>query len=444
MINESSLVVPSVAGAIHDEPSMGTGRVLMASVIGSVIEWYDYALYGTAAALIFSHLFFPNADPMVAMVATFGTFAAGFVARPFGGLVAGYYGDRLGRKSTLVLTLMMMSFATALIGCLPSYAQAGVWAPVLLIALRLLQGFAVGGEWGGAVLMAVEFAPPGRRGFWGSFPQIGPSAGIVLGTAAFAVVSAFVGEAGFLVWGWRIPFLVSLLLAAVGMYIRLKLSETPAFRRIHEISRRQSNPLALVIRQYPKELLLAIFARFADGGNFYLLTVFVLAYAAEHAGIPRSQALVCLMIAATLNVLTIPFFGRLSDTLGRRTVFIGGAIFMAIFAWPLFVMVNTGSATMLGIGLSIMMVVGHAPVYSTLASYYAELFPARVRYSGISIGYQSAGIILGGFMPLIASSLVVWTGGSPWPVAVAIAAQALIAATALFLSPETYKRDLTA
>src|SRR5258708_5388778 len=277
MTNESSLVVPSVASAVRDEPSVSAGRVLAASVVGSVIEWYDYALYGTAAALIFGHLFFPNAEPMVAMVATFGTFAAGFIARPFGGLVAGYYGDRLGRKSTLVLTLMMMSFATASIGCLPSYAQAGVWAPVLLIALRLLQGFAVGGEWGGAVLMAVEFAPPGRRGFWGSFPQIGPSAGIVLGTAAFSVVAAFVGEADFLVWGWRIPFLISLLLAAVGMYIRLKLSETPAFRRIHEISRLQSNPLALVIRQHPKELLLAIFARFADGGNFFLLTVFVLA-----------------------------------------------------------------------------------------------------------------------------------------------------------------------
>ncbi|HEX9464328.1 MAG TPA: MFS transporter [Alphaproteobacteria bacterium] len=442
MTNESSLVVPSVASAVRDEPSVSAGRVLVASVIGSVIEWYDYALYGTAAALIFGHLFFPNAEPMVAMVATFGTFAAGFIARPFGGLVAGYYGDRLGRKATLVLTLMMMSFATASIGCLPSYAQAGVWAPVLLIALRLLQGFAVGGEWGGAVLMAVEFAPPGRRGFWGSFPQIGPSAGIVLGTAAFSVVAAFVGEADFLAWGWRIPFLISLLLAAVGMYIRLKLSETPAFRRIHEISRLQSNPLALVIRQHPKELLLAIFARFADGGNFYLLTVFVLAYAADRAGIPRSQALVCLMIATTLNVLTIPLFGGLSDALGRRTVFIGGAVFMAIFAWPLFVMVNTGSATMLAIGLSTMMVAGHAPVYSTLAPYYAELFPARVRYSGISIGYQSAGIIGGGFMPLVASSLIIWTGGSPWPVAVCIAAQALIAATALFLSPETYKRDL--
>ncbi|HEX3441757.1 MAG TPA: MFS transporter [Pseudolabrys sp.] len=442
MSNESTVLSAAMVGAASEEPTIGSGRVLAASVVGSVIEWYDYALYGTAAALIFGHLFFPNANPTVAMVGTFGTFAAGFVVRPLGGLVAGYYGDRLGRKATLVLTLMTMSLATALIGCLPTYAQAGVWAPVLLLMLRLLQGFAVGGEWGGAVLMAVEFAPPGRRGFWGSFPQIGPSAGIVLGTASFSTVSAFVAPADLLAWGWRIPFIISLVLAGVGMYIRLKVSETPAFRRIHEISRQQSNPVVDVIRQHPKELLLAIFARFADGGNFYLLTVFVLAYAAERAGVPRAQALVCLMIAATLNVLTIPLFGRLSDSLGRRVVFIAGAIFMAAFAWPMFMMVNTGSAAMLALGLSIMMVVGHAPVYSTLASFYAELFPARVRYSGISIGYQSAGIILGGFMPLIASSLIVWTGGNPWPVAVCIAAQALIAAAALFVSPETYKRDL--
>src|SRR5258708_16843382 len=205
MTNESSLVVPSVASAVRGEPSVSAGRVLVASVIGSVIEWYDYALYGTAAALIFGHLFFPNAEPMVAMVATFGTFAAGFIARPFGGLVAGYYGDRLGRKATLVLTLMMMSFATASIGCLPSYAQAGVWAPVLLIALRLLQGFAVGGEWGGAVLMAVEFAPPGRRGFWGSFPQIWPSAGHFVGAGGVFLGAAFFGGGRLPCLGWGQP-----------------------------------------------------------------------------------------------------------------------------------------------------------------------------------------------------------------------------------------------
>jgi MHS family shikimate/dehydroshikimate transporter-like MFS transporter len=417
-------------------------RVLAASVVGSVIEWYDYALYGTAAALIFGRLFFPNTDPMVATIATFGTFAAGFVARPIGGLIAGYYGDKLGRKSTLVLTLMTMSLSTTLIGCLPTYASAGAWAPILLLLLRILQGLAVGGEWGGAVLMAVEFAPPGRRGTWGSFPQIGPSAGILLGTAAFSLVSMSVDESSFMAWGWRIPFLISLLLAGVGMYIRLKVSETPAFKRVHEITKQGSNPLMAVIRQHPRELLHAIFARFADGGNFYLLTVFALAYASEHAGIPRSQSLACLMIATFLNVVTIPYFGRLSDTYGRRPVFIGGAVFMAAFAWPMFKMINTGDATMLALGLSVMMVVGHAPVYSTLAAYYAELFPARVRYSGISIGYQSAGIILGGFMPLIASSLILWTGGNPWPVVVIIAAQALVAAASLYLGPETSKRDM--
>jgi MFS transporter, MHS family, shikimate and dehydroshikimate transport protein len=443
MLGESSLVAPKALPVEESGARVSRGRVLTASVVGSVIEWYDYALYGTAAALIFGHLFFPNTDPMVATVATFGTFAAGFVARPFGGLIAGYYGDKIGRKSTLVLTLITMSLSTTLIGCLPTYAQAGALAPILLLLLRILQGMAVGGEWGGAVLMAVEFAPPGRRGFWGSFPQIGPSAGILLGTASFSIVSLLVTDADFLAWGWRIPFLASMLLAAVGMYIRLRVSETPAFKRIHEMTRQTANPLMSVIREHPRELLHAIFARFADGGNFYLLTVFLLAYAADQARIPRSQSLICLMIATLLNVVTIPFFGRLSDSLGRRSVFIAGAIFMAAWAWPMFAMVDTGKASMLALGLSIMMIFGHAPVFSTLASYYAELFPARMRYSGISIGYQSAGIILGGFMPLIASSLILTTGGKPWPVIVIIAVQSLIAALSLFLGPETYKRDIS-
>ncbi|WP_157644289.1 MFS transporter [Bradyrhizobium sp. WSM2793] len=443
MIGESLLVTPEALPIEEPSAQVGKVRVLTASVIGSVIEWYDYALYGTAAALIFGHLFFPKADPMVATVATFGTFAAGFIARPFGGLIAGYYGDKIGRKSTLVLTLMTMSLSTTLIGCLPTYAQAGALAPILLLLLRILQGMAVGGEWGGAVLMAVEFAPVGRRGLWGSFPQVGPSAGILLGTASFSLVSLFVSEADFLIWGWRIPFLISLLLAAVGMYIRLRVSETPSFKRIHQLTRQTKNPLMSVVREHPRELFHAIFARFADGGNFYLLTVFLLAYAADQAHIPRSQSLICLMIGTFANVITIPFFGRLSDSLGRRTVFIGGAIFMAVWAWPMFAMVDSGKASMLALGLSIMMIFGHAPVYSTLASYYAELFPARMRYSGISIGYQSAGIILGGFMPLIASALILTTDGKPWPVILIIAAQSLIAALSLYLGPETYKRDIS-
>ncbi|MBE7203870.1 MAG: MFS transporter, partial [Parafilimonas terrae] len=248
----------------------------------------------------------------------------------------------------------------------------------------------------------------------------------------------------FLSWGWRVPFLISLVLAGVGMYIRLKASETPAFQRAHTSVRRSANPLTSVLRQNPKELMLAIFARFADGGNFYILTVFLLAYAADRAGTSRQHSLECLMVAATLNIIAIPFCGHLSDRFGRRPVFIAGAVFMALWAWPLFAMIDTRDTFMFGLGLAVMMVVGHAPVYATLASYYAELFPASVRCSGISIGYQSAGIILGGLMPLIASTLLLWTDGRPWPVIVIIAVQALVAALALFVGPETRNRDINA
>jgi metabolite-proton symporter len=431
-----------VAVSCATEKAVRPGAVLGASVVGSIIEWYDYALYGTAAALIFSRLFFPSVNSLNATVATFGTFAAGFLARPLGGLVAGYYGDKLGRKATLVLTLLTMSISTTLIGALPTYADAGVWAPILLIVLRLCQGFAVGGEWGGAVLMAVEFAPEGRRGLWGAFPQLGVSAGIVLGTGAFYLTTFFAGTEAFMVWGWRVPFLVSIVLAGVGMYIRLKVSETPAFQRAHANMHRQKSPLIEVIRTHPKELLLAIGARFADGGNYYIYTVFVLAYAADRAHVSKADALLALMIAASVNILACPFWGGLSDRFGRRPVFIFGALFMAAFAWPFFQMIDTGSPVMLALALSVMLGVGHPACYGTLASYYAELFPSRVRYSGISIGYQSASIILGGFMPLIASALVVWSNGKPWPVVAVIAAQSLVAALSLYLSPETYKRNI--
>ncbi len=328
-------------------------RVLFASLVGSVIEWYDYALYGTAAALVFARLFFPNADPAIGTIVAFGTFAVGFIARPIGGFVAGHFGDKIGRKATLVISLMTMGAATTLIGLLPTYQQVGFLAPVLLVILRLLQGFAVGGEWGGAAIMAVENAPRGKEGYFGAFPQTGVSAGMVLGTGAFAIISSLVSEQDFLAWGWRIPFLFSVVLAGVGLFVRFRIGESPAFEEARR-SRKQSRlPLVEVVRDYPKNILLGIGARFAEAGNYYIFTVFILSFVAQHTTLPRNVTLICIMIAAVLNVILIPIAGSISDRIGRRPVIITGAIFLALMAYPFFMMVGSGSPLLMGLALAL-------------------------------------------------------------------------------------------
>jgi MFS transporter, MHS family, shikimate and dehydroshikimate transport protein len=430
--------------AIETTPQVAEARnrVLISSVIGSVIEWYDYALYGTAAALIFSHAFFPSFSQAAGTVATFGTFAAGFIARPIGGFVAGYYGDRIGRKSTLVLTLMTMGLATTIIGLLPTYATIGIWAPILLIIMRLVQGFAVGGEWAGAVLMAVEYAPPGRRGLYGSYPQTGVSAGIVLGTGAFAAMSSFMAEDAFLTWGWRIPFLISIILAVVGLYIRFTIGESPIFEKVHESHTEAKSPLAEVLRAHPREVLLTIGARLADAGNYYIFTVFILAYAVDYGGMARRDVLLCVMAGALANVIAIPLWGALSDRVGRRPVFMFGAVFMALTTYPFFLVASANSPVMLAITLAVVLGIGHGAVYGPLAAFYAELFPVRIRYSGMSIGYQVASVVLGGLTPLVASSLILWSSGAVWPVVALIMITCLGAAYTMKVSPETYQRSL--
>lgn len=419
----------------------GKRKVLISSVIGSVIEWYDYTLYGVAAALVFNHLFFPNFSPAAGTVAAFGSFAVGFIARPLGGFFAGQMGDRIGRKTTLVLTLMLMGVSTTLIGLLPTYQQIGLWAPALLILLRLVQGFAVGGEWGGAVLMAVEHAPRGRKGLWGSLPQTGVSAGLVLGTGAFALVSSL-PEADFLSWGWRIPFLISVVMAGVGLFIRLQTEESPAFLEVQKTVAQRKSPIKTVFKNHRKELLLAIGARFAEGGNYYIYTVFILAFATAHTAMQRADVLLVVMFAALFNIASIPFWGAMSDRFGRKPIFIFGALFIAISAYPFFLMVMSGSLLLLTIALITVLCLGHGAVYGTLAAYYSELFPASVRYTGISIGYQAASILLGGITPMLASALIIWADGSPWAVVTMMIVSALIAVLAMSLSPETYKRDI--
>jgi MHS family shikimate/dehydroshikimate transporter-like MFS transporter len=418
-------------------------RVLISSVIGSVIEWYDYTLYGVAAALVFNHLFFPNFSAAAGTVAAFGSFAVGFIARPLGGFFAGQMGDRIGRKTTLVLTLMLMGVSTTLIGLLPTFDQIGLWAPALLILLRLVQGFAVGGEWGGAVLMAVEHAPRGSKGLWGAFPQTGVSAGLVLGTGAFAL-AAKLPEADFLSWGWRIPFLFSVLLAGVGLFIRLKTEESPAFLEAQKNVQNRKSPISTVFKHHRKSLWLALGARFAEGGNYYIYTVFILAFATQHTSLVRGDVLLVVMFAALCNIVSIPFWGAMSDRFGRKPIFIWGSLFIAATAYPFFLMVMSGSLVNLTIALLAVLCLGHGAVYGTLAAYYAELFPSSVRYTGISIGYQAASILLGGITPMLASALIIWAGGSPWAVVTMMVVSALIAAFTMMVSPETYKRDLLA
>ncbi len=317
--------------------------VILASFIGTTIEWYDFFLYGTAAALVFNRLFFPNVDPLIGTLSSFGTFAVGFVARPFGGIVFGHYGDRLGRKSMLVYSLVIMGVATFLIGLLPTHDAIGMWAPVLLVVLRCAQGIGVGGEWGGAVLMAVEHSPPGRRGLSGSWPQMGVPAGLFLSTVVFAITSTQMSEEQFLAWGWRLPFLVSLGLVAVGIFIRLAIMETPAFTSLTQSGKREERPVVTALRTHRRSLLLAMGMRVAENGLFYVYTVFVLSYGPAQLGLARNTMLTGVTLAALGGLFAIPLYGALSDRIGRRPVYLFGAAFSLLYALPFFLLLDTRS-----------------------------------------------------------------------------------------------------
>src|SRR5215211_4895120 len=337
-------------------------QVLGASFIGTAIEWYDFFLYGTAATLVFGQLFFPTGDPLVSTLSALGTFAVGFVVRPLGGIIFGHYGDRLGRKTILVLTLSMMGAATFLIGCLPTFDQIGVLAPILLVLLRVIQGLGVGGEWGGAALMAVEYAPEDRRGYYGSWPQMGVPAGLLLATGVFGAVS-FLPNEQFLSWGWRIPFLLSIILVGVGLFIRLRLLETPAFREVEESDTEAQMPIMDVLRNYPKNVLLAIGVRVASDGGFYVFTVFILDYATRTLGLPRPTILLGVMLASAIELFTLPASGAISDRLGRRPVYLAGTVLLLIIAYPYFLMIQTGSTVLVILASVIALSIAHASVY---------------------------------------------------------------------------------
>jgi MFS transporter, MHS family, shikimate and dehydroshikimate transport protein len=412
-------------------------QVALASFIGTAIEWYDFFLYGTAAALIFGELFFPEFSSTAGTLAAFSTYAVGFAARPLGGIVFGHYGDKIGRKAMLVLSLLIMGISTALIGLLPTFESIGVLAPILLVVLRFCQGIGVGGEWGGAVLMAVEHAPDGRRGFFGSWPQMGVPAGLLTGNLVFLAATAWLPES----WGWRVPFLLSFVLVGVGLFIRLRIMETPAFLQVKETRTEAPMPILDVLRTYPKNVLLAMGMRVAENGTFYVLTVFVLTYIVEELKLEQTTGLIGVLIAAAIGLFTIPFFGHLSDRVGRRPLYLLGSVFSLLFAFPFFWLLNTGVEPLIWLAIILGVNIGHDAMYGPQAAFFSELFGTRVRYSGASLGYQLASVFAGGFAPLI--SLALLTAYGYGAVALYMAAMALITVVSVLLATETFQGDIT-
>jgi MFS transporter, MHS family, shikimate and dehydroshikimate transport protein len=424
------------------EQTQSVKKVATASFIGTTIEWYDFFLYGTAAALVFGELFFPESEPLVGTLLAFGTYAVGFAARPIGGIVFGHYGDRIGRKSMLVLSLLIMGVATFLIGVLPTFSSIGILAPILLVVMRFAQGIGVGGEWGGAVLMSVEHSPKGRRGFFGSWPQMGVPAGLLLSTGVFALVQAMTSEAAFMAWGWRVPFLASAILVGVGLFIRLRIMESPAFERVKETKTEAPKPIVDVVRKYPREVLVAMGMRVAENGCFYILTVFVLAYGEEELGLAKGTMLTGVIIAAAIGLVTVPLWGALSDRVGRKPLYLAGAVITTLWAFPMFGLINTESPVLIWLSIAVGINLGHDLMYGPQAAYFSELFGTRVRYSGASLGYQLASVFAGGFAPLIATALLAANGGDPTLVALYMVGMGLISVVATLFAAETYKKDV--
>ncbi len=390
-------------------------RVVAASVIGATIEWYDFFLYGAVAGLVFNKLYFPGNDPFVSTLLAYTTFAIGFVARPLGGLIFGHLGDRIGRKSVLVATLLIMGVATVLIGLLPTYQQIGITAPILLVLLRILQGIGLGGEWGGAVLMAYEYAGEKEKGFYASLPQVGLAIGLCLSSGVVALLASL-PDADFLAWGWRVAFIASILLVIVGLYIRLKIIETPEFQAVKEKNEVAKMPFVEMIKGYPVSILLGMGARYIDGVFFNVFAVFSIAYLTQMAPVKvsRPTALWAVAAAALVMVVAIPVFGKLSDKLGRPKTYAIGSALLAIVAYPAFWLMATGNPLLIFASMIVAFGVIYAICYGPEAALFADLFDPRVRYSGISFVYQFSGIFASGITPIIATYLLEANGKQPW------------------------------
>jgi metabolite-proton symporter len=408
-------------------------RALVASVVGTSIEWYDFYLYGSAAALVFPQKFFPSSDPFTGTLLAYSTYFVGFVSRPVGALIFGHYGDRLGRKVSLIATLLLMGIATAGIGLVPDYSRIGIWGAVFLTLGRMLQGIGVGGEWGGSVLLAAEWGDQKQRGFVASWPHVGAPVGLVLSNGALALSSAWMSEADFLAWGWRIPFLLSLVLIAIGFYIRIGVMETPAFQKLRAEGKILKSPVGETLRQHWKAVTAAMFLRTSQQTAFFIFTNYVLTYGTQVLGLPRSRMLASISIAAILSMLTIPLFGWLSDIIGRRRVVGFGCVVMLVWPFVWFHLLDTRSATLIFIAMLVALPV-HDLQYGPQAAFIAESFPSSVRYTGSSLGYQLSSITAGGPAPLVA----VWlyqTYRSPTAIAIYLVATSLISLWCVALLP---------
>jgi len=407
-------------------------RAVVASTVGTTIEWYDFFLYGTAAALVFPTLFFPGQSAYVGVLAAFGTQFVGFAARPIGAAIFGHYGDRIGRKATLITTLLIMGIGTVLIGALPTYSAIGYAAPLLLTVLRLLQGVAVGGEWGGSVLLAMEWGSTKRRGFMASWPQLGVPLGLLLSTAMVQLMSATTGP-DFLVWGWRVPFLASILLVGVGLYVRLQVLESPEFAEVKATAAVEKLPVVEAFRTQWREILSSAFVRVSEQAPFYIFITFVLSYGTRQLKLPQSSLLTDTLIAAAVGLISVPLFGHLSDVIGRRTMYGIGIACVALFAFPYFGLLNTGVPGLVLVAIVVSLIF-HDMQYGPQAALIAESFGTNIRYSGAGIGYQLASVIAGGPAPLIAAAILENTGSSTW-ISVYILGCCVVSTIALFVMP---------
>src|SRR6204780_1346741 len=431
----------TATAAITDLERGKINSIVFASSVGTIIEWYDFLIYAPAAALVFNKAFFPTFDPLAGTLAALGSYAVGFVARPLGAALFGHFGDRLGRKSMLVLTLFIMGLSTFCIGLLPTYASIGIFAPILLILLRIVQGIGLGGEWGGASLMVLEHAPADKRGFYTSFVQIGFPVGLVLASLVFGLVSKL-PDADFASYGWRIPFLVSIVLLALGTFVRSRVPETPVFEALKARDGLSGNPFGEAVGQNTKAFLIAVGLKLSEVSWVYMLTVFVVGYATTKLGLSKSLMLDAVLYAALLELVSLPLFGWLADRVGRRPLYILGALFTIVFAFPLFWMLESKSAALITTAIMIAMNFGHGMMFGPESAYFPELFGPNVRYSGASFGFQVSAAIGGGFAPIVATAMVGYLGGTTG-VSLMMIVLALFTMAAALAARETRGESLT-